>query len=68
MEAVPVGQVRGRQGEALVTETVNMNIRSLTSALRNIALLLPYDPAQAVMNLEMLADRVEEMAKEQASS
>lgn len=45
--------------------TVSMNVRSLTNALRNIATLLPYDPPQAVVNLNMLADRAEEMYREQ---
>ena len=45
--------------------TVAMNVRSLQNALRNIATLLPYDPPQAVQNLEMLADRVEEMWREE---
>jgi hypothetical protein len=47
--------------------TVSMNVGSLTSALRNIATLLPYDPLQAVVNLNMLADRVEEMCREQGA-
>lgn len=46
-------------------QTVNVNVKSMTNALRNIATLLPYSPAQAVENLEMLATRVEEMADEQ---
>lgn len=41
--------------------TMSVNVRSATNALRNIATLLPYDPAQAVENLNMLADRYEEM-------
>lgn len=45
--------------------TVKMNVQSMTNALRNIATLLPYDPAQAVENLKILADRVEEMYREE---
>ena len=45
--------------------TVSSNVRSLTNALRNIATLLPYDPVQAVKNLNLLADRIEEMYREQ---
>lgn len=45
--------------------TVNMNVGSLTSALKNIATLTPYDVPQAIKNLEMLADRVEDMYREQ---
>jgi hypothetical protein len=45
--------------------TVSMNLGSLQNALRNIATLLPYDPPQAVENLNMLADRAEEMWREQ---
>jgi hypothetical protein len=45
--------------------TVSMNLRSLQNALRNIATLMPYDLQQGVANLQMLADRAEEMWREQ---
>lgn len=42
-----------------------MNVRSMASALRNIATLMPYDPAQGVKNINMLAARVEQMYEEE---
>lgn len=47
-----------------LSATTNVNVRSLTSALRDIALLAErgVDPGE---NLRMLADRVEEMYHEE---
>lgn len=47
--------------------SVTLDVRSLTSALRDFALLLERgQTAFAVANLRGLADRVEEMAQQQA--
>jgi hypothetical protein len=46
--------------------TVVLNVESHTRALRDFAALLPYNVTQGIANLQALADRVEEMAGEQA--
>ena len=41
--------------------TIEINVHSLTNALRGLAVLLPYNPTQAINNLNSLAERVEDM-------
>lgn len=53
--------------DVTIPETLVMNTRSATSALRDLATLLEHGDVPFVLEgLRKLADRIEEMAREQA--